>query len=272
MLIRASRDETVLSAAHSAMLAPLLSAIGVPGYAGGGTVGTFLGRFPSAAQIGGATSAVQGVFDSIVAAIAGNVHAPMTSPGFPGGPGGGSASANAALAQRMFPQWASGPLWGAWNYVAMRESGWNRFARNPSSGAYGIPQALPESKLPFAGQAAGGSNPAAQIAWMASYMSSVYGGPAGAAQHEAAFNWYDGGGALSPGLTLAVNRTGRAESVLGSRAEALLEQLVGLVDELCGLQAQGNAVAASAPATTGASLGAALGMGARSATYRSLYP
>src|SRR5258708_6468062 len=159
VLIRASRDETVLSAAHSAMLAPLLSAIGVPGYAGGGTVGTFLGRFPSAAQIGGATSAVQGVFDSIVAAIAGNVHAPMTSPGFPGGPGGGSASANAALAQRMFPQWASGPLWGAWNYVAMRESGWNRFARNPSSGAYGIPQALPESKLPFAGQAAGGPNP-----------------------------------------------------------------------------------------------------------------
>src|SRR5258708_32850593 len=155
---------------------------------------------------------------------------------FAGGPGGGSAWANAALGQRMCPQWASGPLWGAWNYVAMRESGWNQFARNPSSGAYGIPQALPESKLPFAGQAAGGSNPAAQIAWMASYMSSVYGGPAGAAQHEAAFNWYDGGGAVRPRLTLAVDRAGPAGAVAGARAQALLEQLGGPVGELCGLQ------------------------------------
>jgi len=77
--------------------------------------------------------------------------------------------------------------------VAMRESGWNQFARNPSSGAYGIPQALPESKLPFAGQAAGGSNPAAQITWMEGYMRGRYGGAPGAAAHERAFNWYGGG-------------------------------------------------------------------------------
>src|SRR5258708_8458028 len=83
---------------------------------------------------------------------------------------------------------------------------------------------------------------------------------------------YDSGGQLLPGATLAINRTGRAESVLGSRAEALLEQLVGLVDELCGLQAAGNQISAAAPATTGASLGAALGQGARSAVHRNLYP
>jgi hypothetical protein len=82
----------------------------------------------------------------------------------------------------------------AWNYVAMRESGWNQFALNPSSGAYGIAQALPPTKYPFAGQAAGGSNPAAQISWMEGYMRSVYGGAAGAAAHERAFNWYGGGG------------------------------------------------------------------------------
>src|SRR5258708_37762289 len=118
----------------------------------------------------------------------------------------------------MSPQWEAGPLWGAWNYGAMRECGWNQCARNPSSGAYGIPQALPESKLPFAGQAAGGSNPAAQIAWMASYMSSVYGGPAGAAQHEAAFNWYDGGGALRPRVAPGGKRAGPAGAVRGAPA------------------------------------------------------
>lgn len=49
-------------------------------------------------------------------------------------------------------------------------SGWNQFADNPSSGAYGIPQALPPTKMPFAAQAAGGSNPTAQIGWMVDYI------------------------------------------------------------------------------------------------------
>ena len=93
------------------------------------------------------------------------------------GPAGGDAAANAAIAKQMYPQWASGALWQAWNYVAMRESGWNRFARNPGSGAYGIPQSLPESKLPPAGRAAGGSHAGPQISWMAGYMSGRYGGP-----------------------------------------------------------------------------------------------
>ena len=106
------------------------------------------------------------------------------------GPGGGAPAANAALARSMFP----GENFPAWNYVEMRESGWNQFARNPSSGAYGIPQALPPTKMPFAAQAAGGSNPAAQIGWMEGYMRSRYGGAAGAAAHESAFNWYNRGG------------------------------------------------------------------------------
>ena len=118
---------------------------------------------------------------------------------------GGGNAANAALAQRMFPQWGSGQQWGAWNYLAMRESGWNQFARNPSSGAYGIAQALPESKYPFAVTAAGGSNPAVQIAWMASYISQRYGDPIRAAQHEAALNWYGGG----------LNAIARAPTLIG---------------------------------------------------------
>jgi hypothetical protein len=131
------------------------------------------------------------------------------------GPSGGQPAANAALARRMVPAWSGGANWSAWNNVAMRESGWNQFARNPTSGAYGIPQALPPTKMPFAAQAAGGSQPGAQIAWMAFYMRNRYGGPQGAWAHEQQFGWYDQGGWLPPGVSMALNTTGRPERVGG---------------------------------------------------------
>ncbi len=272
------RDSVLISAMPGEVVVPVhMVAAGLvdhlrgalPGFAAGGTVGRFTGQFPSAGQIGADFGAIQNVFNGAFAAWAKKAQGAMpVVPGGIAGPGGGNPLTNAMLAISLYHP--SAAQFAAWNYVAMRESGWNQFARNPSSGAYGIAQALPESKYPFAGTAAGGSNPTAQITWMWNYMAGRYGGPAGAAAHEAAFNWYDGGGTLLPGLSL--NTTGRKESVLGSRAEALLEQLVGLVDELCGLQAAGNEIGAAAPSRTGAGLGAALGMGARSAQYRALYP
>src|SRR5262249_56741420 len=111
------------------------------------------------------------------------------------------------LARRMFrfPAW----MWPAFFNLEMREAGFNRFARNPSSGAYGIPQALPESKLPFAGQAAGGSHAGPQLAWMFAYIRSVYGNPVNAWAHEQAFNWYAKGGII-PEPVLGVGlRSGR---------------------------------------------------------------
>lgn len=115
-------------------------------------------------------------------------------PGGFSGPGGGAPAANAMLARAMFHPSAAD--WSAWNYVAMRESGWNQFATNPTSGAYGIPQSLPFTKMPRAAWpawAGGSSNPAAQIAWMWNYMRTSYGGPQGAAAHEASHNWYGSG-------------------------------------------------------------------------------
>jgi hypothetical protein len=110
----------------------------------------------------------------------------------------------------MMPAWGSGAEWNAWNYVAMRESGWNQFARNPSSGAFGIPQALPPSKM---GAAAVAGNVRAQISWMIGYIQSVYGDPIRAASHEARFNWYDsaGGSIMPPGYSMAYNGTGKNE-------------------------------------------------------------
>ena len=69
------------------------------------------------------------------------------------------------------------------------ESGWSVTAENASSGAYGIPQSLPGSKMASAG-ADWQYNAATQIRWGLSYISGVYGTPCGAWAHELAVNWY----------------------------------------------------------------------------------
>jgi hypothetical protein len=74
------------------------------------------------------------------------------------------------------------PLWNA-------ESGWNVSATNTSSGAYGIPQALPGSKMASAG-ADWQTDAATQIRWGLGYIRSVYGSPCGAWSHEEAYGWY----------------------------------------------------------------------------------
>ncbi len=72
-----------------------------------------------------------------------------------------------------------------WN----EESGWNVYATNPSSGAYGIPQALPGSKMASAGPD-WQTDAATQIRWGLSYIQSLYGSPCGAWAHEEADGWY----------------------------------------------------------------------------------
>ncbi|MFJ9902523.1 transglycosylase SLT domain-containing protein [Streptomyces sp. NPDC101152] len=63
--------------------------------------------------------------------------------------------------------------------IVERESGWNYQAVNPSSGAYGLVQALPGSKMSSAG-ADWRTNPATQIKWGLNYMNTVYQSPCGA--------------------------------------------------------------------------------------------
>lgn len=72
-----------------------------------------------------------------------------------------------------------------WN----KESGWNSQAYNASSGAYGIPQALPGSKMASAG-ADWETNAATQISWGLGYIAGRYGSPCGAWQHSQAVGWY----------------------------------------------------------------------------------
>jgi hypothetical protein len=70
-----------------------------------------------------------------------------------------------------------------------RESGWRVNAYNAGSGAYGIPQALPGSKMASAG-ADWATNPATQIKWGLGYISGRYGSPCGAWGHSQSSGWY----------------------------------------------------------------------------------
>ncbi|MBG0561657.1 lytic transglycosylase domain-containing protein [Actinoplanes aureus] len=70
-----------------------------------------------------------------------------------------------------------------------KESGWNYKATNRSSGAYGIPQALPGSKMASAGDD-WKTNPATQIEWGLGYIKGRYGSPCGAWEHSQNVGWY----------------------------------------------------------------------------------
>ena len=72
-----------------------------------------------------------------------------------------------------------------WN----RESQWNPYAENASSGAYGIPQSLPGSKMASAG-ADWRTNPITQINWGIGYIKGRYGTPCSAWAHSNAVGWY----------------------------------------------------------------------------------
>ena len=79
--------------------------------------------------------------------------------------------------------------WGCLYNLWMRESGWRTTAGNVSSGAYGIPQSLPASKM----AAFGGdylTNPRTQIAWGLSYIKGRYGTPCGGWSAFQAKGWY----------------------------------------------------------------------------------
>ncbi|MCX4825122.1 peptidoglycan DD-metalloendopeptidase family protein [Streptomyces sp. NBC_01142] len=108
-----------------------------------------------------------------------------------------------------------GPLKKLW----MGESGWRWNALNPTSGAYGIPQALPAEKMRSAGSD-WRKNPATQIRWGLQYIKDRpdYGSPAAAYSKWLARSphWYDEGGMLPTGLSLVANGTGKPEPVFTS--------------------------------------------------------
>jgi len=78
---------------------------------------------------------------------------------------------------------------GCLDSLWQKESGWRWNANNSSSGAYGIPQSLPGSKMGSIGSD-WATNPVTQIKWGLQYISDRYGTPCGAWAKSQASNWY----------------------------------------------------------------------------------
>jgi hypothetical protein len=117
---------------------------------------------------------------------------------------GGQAAASIAIpavaapdpgsAQAIAREMVHARGWGDDQYSCLynlwqKESNWNVYAQNRSSGAYGIPQALPGSKMATAG-ADWQTNPRTQISWGLGYIAGRYGTPCGAWGHSQQVGWY----------------------------------------------------------------------------------
>ncbi|MFH9088944.1 MULTISPECIES: transglycosylase SLT domain-containing protein [unclassified Streptomyces] len=98
-------------------------------------------------------------------------------------------SYSVAQIQAMARQMVAGDQYGCFSNIVNHESSWNYRAVNASSGAYGLFQALPGSKMASAG-ADWQTNPATQIKWGLNYMNGRYGSPCQAWSFWQANHWY----------------------------------------------------------------------------------
>lgn len=121
-------------------------------------------------------------------------------------PAGGSAQAALQSAAAAYG-WGSGAQWQALQNVEMAEAGFNPNATNPSSGAYGLAQALGHGQgaatqgtvtnqyggfgvSAAVARAANSGDAGAQAAWMCAYIAATYGTPQAAWAHEQQYHWY----------------------------------------------------------------------------------
>ncbi|WP_338898527.1 transglycosylase SLT domain-containing protein [Streptomyces sp. TG1A-60] len=100
------------------------------------------------------------------------------------------AASEASQAQAVAKKMVGDPVqYSCFAKIVDRESDWDVNARNASSGAYGLVQALPGSKMASAGSD-WKTNAATQIKWGVDYMKDRYGSPCGAWNFWQANHWY----------------------------------------------------------------------------------
>ena len=93
------------------------------------------------------------------------------------------------IAHAMLADRGQSGEFGCLDNLWTKESGWHVHDTNSSSGAYGIPQSLPATKLASAGDD-WRDNPATQIRWGLGYIADRYGSPCAAWSHSQSYNWY----------------------------------------------------------------------------------
>lgn len=97
---------------------------------------------------------------------------------------------NRALGYQMMIEFGfPADQWAFLDALWHRESGWNHLAENPSSGAYGIPQSLPATKMAVVGPD-WQTNPETQIRWGLAYIAARYGNAQKAWAHSEKVGWY----------------------------------------------------------------------------------
>jgi hypothetical protein len=95
-----------------------------------------------------------------------------------------------ALARALMPQFGmSSSEFDCLDNIWSQESGWNVHADNPTSSAYGIPQALPGSKMSSAGPN-WEDNAETQIRWGLGYIRDRYGSACAAWSYKQGAGWY----------------------------------------------------------------------------------
>jgi hypothetical protein len=104
-------------------------------------------------------------------------------------PSGHSVADLQTYARSLLAQRGWSGQWADFNSLVMSESGWRWNATNPSSGAYGIAQALPPSKYASSG-ADWKTNGYTQLRWMVGYVAQRYGSPSAAWSFHKRNNWY----------------------------------------------------------------------------------
>lgn len=146
--------------------------------------------------------------------------------GAPSSVTGNAAIVKAAAAGRG---WGDGAQWNSLYSLIMGESGFKNTAQNPTSSAYGMFQFLDSTWGGVGGHKT--SDPGLQALYGLKYIASSYGNPVNAYSKWSSRSphWYDSGGDLAPGLTLAMNGTGKPEKVLTSTQWNDISKIAGNV-------------------------------------------
>ncbi|TYA96764.1 peptidase M23 [Lactobacillus sp. SL9-6] len=104
--------------------------------------------------------------------------------------------------------------YGMYNYIITKESGWNPKATNPGTGAYGLPQSLPASKMARAGSD-WKTNPITQLKWMKWYVNDGnYHSIRQAYNHEKSIGWYANGGISKVAKLAHISEGNKTESIV----------------------------------------------------------